>query len=93
MLKGIVRSLIWLALLLVVLLTLILTTCRYQAHRREQIPAAQAAPATAQFVDAGDERIFVQQMGPADAPAALFAHGTGAWSELWQHKFEVRKLE
>jgi pimeloyl-ACP methyl ester carboxylesterase len=88
MLKRIMRGLLWVTLLAVVLLAGTLTTCRYQAHQRERIPAAQAAPATGNLVDAGDTRIFVQQMGPADAPAVLFVHGTGAWSELWQHTLQ-----
>lgn len=75
-------------LLVVVALACTLTTCRYQAHQRERIPPAQAAPMTGTFVDAGDTRVFVQQKGAADAPAVLFVHGTGAWSELWQHTLQ-----
>jgi pimeloyl-ACP methyl ester carboxylesterase len=88
MLGKVVRGLMWIILLVVVLLASTLTTCSYQAHRRERIPAAQAAPATGQFIDAGDTTIFVQQMGPADAQAVLFVHGTGAWSELWRHTLQ-----
>jgi pimeloyl-ACP methyl ester carboxylesterase len=88
MLKRIMRGLMWVAVLAVMLLACTLTTCRYQAYRREQIPAAQAAPATGHLVDAGDTRIFVQQMGAADAPAVLFVHGTGAWSELWRRTLQ-----
>lgn len=87
-LKRIVRRLIWVILLALVLLAGILTTFRYQADRREGIPAAQAAPMGGRFVDAGDMAIFVQQMGPVDAPAVLFVHGTGAWSELWRYALQ-----
>src|SRR5688500_4650266 len=88
MLKRIARGLMWVTLLVLGLLVCTLTTCRYEAHRRERIPAVLAAPVTGQLVDAGDTRIFVQEMGSADAPAALFVHGTGAWSGLWQHTLE-----
>lgn len=88
MLKTIARGMMWASLLVLALLVCTLTTCRYEAHRRERIPAVLAAPATGEFVDAGDTRIFVQQMGSADAPAVLFVHGTGAWSGLWQHTLE-----
>jgi magnesium chelatase accessory protein len=36
------------------------------------------------FVDAGGFRWHVQRMGPADAPAILLAHGTGAASHSWR---------
>jgi pimeloyl-ACP methyl ester carboxylesterase len=83
MVRRLIRGLSWLMLFLVASLVCILTTCRYQADRRERIPAAQAAPAKGQLIDAGDTRIFVQQLGPTEGPPVLFVHGTGAWSELW----------
>ncbi|ABD08705.1 Alpha/beta hydrolase [Rhodopseudomonas palustris HaA2] len=36
------------------------------------------------FVEAGGFRWHVQQMGPADAPALLLIHGTGAASHSWR---------
>lgn len=80
---GLIKGVAWTILLTVVLLACVLTTCRYQADRRESIPAAQAAPSSGHLVDAGDTNVFVQQMGSADAPAVLFVHGTGAWGGLW----------
>ena len=43
-----------------------------------------ASPRTGTYVDAGDTRIFVQEVGPKTAPAVVFIHGTGAWSEIWR---------
>ncbi|MFL6551431.1 MAG: alpha/beta fold hydrolase [Povalibacter sp.] len=89
MLKGIFRGLSWIVLVLLVSITAVLTTCRYQADRRENIPAALAAPKTGHFVDAGDANIFVQERGSKDGPAVLFVHGTGAWSGLWKQTLDA----
>ena len=86
--RGTIRLLAWTLLLIVMVVAGTLTTCRYQADGREKLAPAQAAPATGRLVDAGDTNIFVQQMGPDDAPVVLFVHGTGAWSGLWQRTLE-----
>ena len=86
--RGTVRLLAWALLLVVVAAAGTLTACRYQAASREGLAPSQAAPATGRLVDAGDTKIYVQQMGPDDAPAVLFVHGTGAWSGLWQQTLE-----
>jgi pimeloyl-ACP methyl ester carboxylesterase len=73
------------ALLIVVAgLSSLLGACRYQASRRETRPRVAAAPATGRFVRAGDVDVFIQEVGPEDAPVVLFVHGMGAWSELWR---------
>lgn len=82
--RGTIRWLSAVLLLLVMFTAGILTTCRYQAHRRESISVVQSAPMTGHLVDAGDTNVFVQEMGPDNAPAVLFIHGTGAWSGLWE---------
>ena len=43
-----------------------------------------ARPAGGEFVSAGDARIFVQRLGPRNAPTVVFVHGTGSWSEAWR---------
>ncbi|MDN5941221.1 MAG: alpha/beta hydrolase [Nitrospira sp.] len=69
-------------LLFVVAGLLILFTV--QAGNREHETRQQSAPPTGRFVPTGEIEIFVQEMGPANGPAVLFVHGTGAWSEMWR---------
>ena len=57
---------------------------RYQSSRRETRTRVEAAPATGRFVRAADVDVFIQELGPRDAPVVLFVHGMGAWSELWR---------
>ena len=81
------RLLRWLAGLVAVAIVAaaaILAFFRLQAHERETHEAANVAPPTGRFVKAADVEIFVQEAGPADGPAVLFVHGTGAWSETWR---------
>ena len=60
-----------------------------QRRARETRAATDAAPRNGRFVDAGDVRIFVQEAGPANAPAVLLVHGTGTWSEIWRETIEA----
>jgi pimeloyl-ACP methyl ester carboxylesterase len=55
-----------------------------QARVRQTGERVASAPAGGEFVDAGDASIFVQRLGQRDAPAVVFVHGTGSWSELWR---------
>ena len=57
---------------------------RYQASQRETRTRVDAAPASGRFVRAADVDLFIQELGPRDAPVVLFVHGMGAWSELWR---------
>ncbi len=41
-------------------------------------------PPEGRLVAAGDVRLYVQELGPADGPIVLFTHGMGAWSGLWR---------
>lgn len=68
---------------------LTLTVLRWQADGRETRPAAEAAPITGRYVRANDIQMFVQEEGAADAPAIVFIHGTGAWSETWRETMEA----
>jgi pimeloyl-ACP methyl ester carboxylesterase len=48
-----------------------------------------AAPRSGRYVDAGDTRLFVQEVGPSTGPAVVFIHGTGAWSGIWQAPMQL----
>jgi pimeloyl-ACP methyl ester carboxylesterase len=61
-----------------------LAILRWQADGRETRIATEAAPPSGRYVRAHDIDMFVQEEGPADAPAVVFIHGTGAWSETWR---------
>jgi pimeloyl-ACP methyl ester carboxylesterase len=78
------RALFGLCALGIVVVAAILAFFRLQAHERETHEAASIAPPSGRFVNAADVEIFVQEAGPADGPAVLFVHGTGAWSETWR---------
>lgn len=86
------RGLAWLlrgVLLLLALGVLVLGFHRFQAHQRETLDPARAAPAGGEFVQADGLRVHVQRTGPADGPALLFVHGTGAWSETWRDSLQA----
>ena len=60
-----------------------------QRGARESQAAADVAPRNGHFVDAGDLKIFVQESGPANAPAVMLVHGTGTWSEIWRETIDA----
>src|SRR6185436_8320707 len=84
MAKRIARWLGVALLIVVAFVTSFLVVSRYQANRRETRTRVEAAPATGRFVHAGDVDVFIQEVGPKNAPVVLFVHGMGAWSELWR---------
>ncbi|WP_051293998.1 alpha/beta fold hydrolase [Pseudoduganella violaceinigra] len=55
-----------------------------QAEARQTGKREALAPKGGEYVDAGDARIFMQRSGSPDAPAVVFLHGTGSWSETWR---------
>src|SRR5262245_9007962 len=61
----------------------------WRASARETKTRADAAPAAGRFVRSTDVEIFVQELGPRDAPPVLFVHGMGAWSEIWRATLEA----
>jgi pimeloyl-ACP methyl ester carboxylesterase len=65
-------------------LVLVVVELRILAAARERLSAADAAPRSGRYVHAGDAEMFLQEEGPADGPAVLLIHGTGAWSEIWR---------
>jgi len=54
------------------------------AQQRQTGKREELAPKGGEYVDAGDARIFMQRSGSRDAPAVVFLHGTGSWSETWR---------
>jgi len=74
----------WILGFVVLGLTLAVVTLRILAAARERLSAPDAAPRSGRYVRAGDAEMFVQEEGPADGPAVLLIHGTGAWSEIWR---------
>lgn len=59
------------------------------AERRQTGKRETLAPKGGEYVDAGDARIFMQRSGSRDAPAVVFLHGTGSWSETWRASMET----
>lgn len=57
---------------------------RVAAALREVHRAADLAPSSGRFVETKGGRVFIQETGPREGPAAVLIHGTGAWSELWR---------
>lgn len=74
---------------LVVALALGLMFMRLRAAARETEAPYASAPRDGFFVRAADLDVFVQQTGPADGPAVLFVHGTGAWSATWRESLDA----
>lgn len=62
---------------------------RFAASDREALTRSLACPLSGRFVRAGDVEMFVQQDGPANGPAVLFVHGSGAWSQIWRRSMDT----
>lgn len=78
--KLALKILLSLTLLLIVAL-LLLTAYSLSIQNQERL---EVKPHNGVFVSAYDTEIFVQSAGKQDAPAIVFVHGTGAWSEIWR---------
>jgi len=76
------------ALAIVALPTVILGAFRASAVLRERSDSAEVAPKSGHFVQAGDVRMFVQEVGPLDGRPVILVHGTGAWSEIWRQTLD-----
>jgi len=61
----------------------------HQAQQRQTGKREALAPKGGEYVDAGDARIFMQRSGDPAAPAVVFLHGTGSWSETWRASMET----
>ena len=87
--KRLFRYALYLVLAAAGLVIAALAAFTWQADRREVGVAPEVAPSTGGFVKAADVMMFVQEAGPADRPAVLFVHGTGAWSETWRESMSA----
>src|SRR5262249_10143932 len=56
----------------------------HASRRGDPRSLVAGAPASGPFVRAAGVDLFIQELGPKDAPVVLFVHGMGAWSELWR---------
>lgn len=56
---------------------------------RETETLAEAMPAEGRMIATEMGGIFVLEAGPQEGPPLLFAHGTAAWSGLWQPVLEA----
>ena len=71
-------------LLLLLLIATVLAGFRVASLLREtQVPEARA-PASGRFVETGNGRMFLQDVGPRDRIPIVLVHGTAAWSEFWR---------
>ena len=78
-----------LILVLGVLAALVLGVASGAAMLRETQARSEILPTEGRLVDTADGAIFVLETGPEDGPPLLFAHGTAAWSGLWQPVLEA----
>ncbi len=70
--------------LLLLLIATVLAGFRVASLLREtQAPEARA-PASGRFVETGNGRMFLQDVGPRDRIPIVLVHGTAAWSEFWR---------
>src|SRR4051812_48344454 len=88
-LKRLLVAVIMLVLLAIVAGGAAIWVLTDKAKARQKEDRVVASPKTGAFVAANDARIFVQRLGPADAPAVVFIHGTGSWSETWRPSMEL----
>ncbi len=73
---------------LLVLVSVVLLAARVAAHLRETEPLEAAVPKEGRLIETAMGGVFVLEEGDGDAPVVLFAHGTAAWSGLWQPVLE-----
>jgi pimeloyl-ACP methyl ester carboxylesterase len=82
----------WAAIAVVLVIAFVSVTlgsCRWQADGRETKTRLDGAPSAGRFVRAADVEMFIQELGPKNAPVVLFVHGMGAWSELWRSTLDA----
>jgi pimeloyl-ACP methyl ester carboxylesterase len=50
---------------------------------------ADVAPRTGRFLEIGDTRLYIQELGPENGEPIVFIHGTVAWSGTWRPTMEA----
>ncbi|MEK7649816.1 MAG: alpha/beta hydrolase [Patescibacteria group bacterium] len=88
-LLKIIKILLKIVFWLFVFAVLALIFFSWHAGRREINDRHTSAPASGQFVRAGDIEMYVQEVGSKDAIPVVFIHGTGAWSESWRDSLQA----
>jgi pimeloyl-ACP methyl ester carboxylesterase len=79
------RIVLVLVSILFLLVVLVFGAARTYTFLRETHFRVNDMPAEGRLVPTEMGAIYVEELGPgADAPVVLFAHGTAAWSRLWQ---------
>ena len=78
------RFLFRLLVILFALVVFVLLAFRVLANFRETDALGENIPAASAFISTDMGQIFVLEAGDPDAPAVLFAHGTAAWSGIWE---------
>lgn len=76
-----------------VLACLVLAVASGAALLRESEERAAILPSEGRLVATSEGEIFVLEGGTEDGPPLLFAHGTAAWSGLWQPVLEATGAE
>jgi pimeloyl-ACP methyl ester carboxylesterase len=74
---------------LVLLLVTVSWVMKDRADAYQTQDRTQSSPRGGVHVDAADSRIFVQRLGDVQAPAVVFIHGTGSWSETWRASMQT----
>jgi pimeloyl-ACP methyl ester carboxylesterase len=78
------RTLAAVFLLLLILAISYVLLGMFNANSSQHEDRVQSSPRSGTFVSAFDTKMFVQRIGNINAPAVVFVHGTGAWSEIWR---------
>ena len=73
-----------LSVLLVALSIVTIVAFRWMAHERETVPYAVGLPEDGKLVMTSEGSFFIVERVGTDARRVLFAHGTAAWSAIWQ---------
>jgi pimeloyl-ACP methyl ester carboxylesterase len=73
----------------VLLIAAVLLGARLSVRGRERLERRSAAPAGGRFVRAGDVELHIQESGQAAAPALVFLHGAGGWSQSWRSALDA----
>lgn len=81
--RGIIWTLVWLAVLVV----LVLIGFRLWAAWREAEPLLP--PAEGRMIETSLGAVYVEEAGAADDPAVLLVHGSVGWARMWQPTAEA----
>src|SRR5712675_1804042 len=82
--RRLLKIALWSLTVLVAIILVGAGAFRAAAALRENVQAADLAPASGKFVPTRSGRVFIQEAGPRDGVPVVLFHGTAAWSELWR---------